>query len=74
MFGWKKKAPEPPQFPPEDFEPVIRASICTGEKVACMRDRRTGRLQEVMLIRSREDLEDFCRRYQTESDKIKTVY
>ena len=74
MFGWKRKEPEAPRFPAEDYEPVIRSSICTGEKVACMRDRHTGRLQEVMLIRSPEDLETFCRRYQADPETIKTVY
>lgn len=74
MFGWKKKEPAPPAFPPEDYEPVIRSSICTGEKVACMRNRQTGRMQEVMLIRSQEDLDSFCRQYKLSPDQIKTVY
>ncbi len=74
MFGWKKKEPSPPQFPPEDYEPVIRSSICTGEKVACMRNRHTGRMQEVMLIRRPEDLDAFCRQYGLARETIKTVY
>jgi hypothetical protein len=63
MFGWKKKAAEPPAFPPEDYEPVIRSSICTGEKVACMRERESGKLLELMLLRTPEDLEAFRRQY-----------
>ena len=74
MFGWKKKTAEPPSFPPEDYEPVIRSSICTGEKVACMRNRQTGRMQEVTLIRSQEDLDSFCRQYGLSPNQIKTVY
>lgn len=74
MFGWKKKEPEAPRFPEEDYEPVIRSSICTGEKVACMRNRHTGRLQEVMLIRTPQDLETFCRQYGLSPDRIRTVY
>ena len=74
MFGWRKKKAEEPKFPAGDYEPVIRSSICTGEKVACMRNRHTGRLQEVMLIRSPEDLDVFCRQYGLEREKIKTVY
>lgn len=74
MFGWKRKEAQPPAFPPEDFEPVIRASICTGEKVACMRNRHTGQLRELMLIRRPEDLDAFCRQYQLDREKIKTVY
>ena len=74
MFGWKKKEPAPPAYPPEDYEPVIRSSICTGEKVACMRNRQTGRMQEIMLIRTQDDLDSFCRRYQLSPEQIKTVY
>lgn len=74
MFGWKKKEPAPPAYPPEEYEPVIRSSICTGEKVACMRNRQTGRMQEVMLIRTQEDLDSFCRQYGLSPDRIKTVY
>ena len=75
LFG-KKKEPEPPatQFDPAAFEPVIRSSICTGERVACMRERDTGRLHELMLIRADEDLAAFCRRYHVERREIKTVY
>lgn len=74
MFGWKKKEPAPPAYPPEEYEPVIRSSICTGEKVACMRNRQSGRMQEIMLIRTQEDLDSFCRQYGLSPDRIKTVY
>ena len=74
LFGKKTPEPELPQFAPEDYEPVIRASICTGEKVACMRERATGKLHELMLIRSDGDLETFCRRYRVEKTDIRTVY
>ena len=63
MGLFRKRAPEPPRFPPEDFEPVLRCSICTGEQTACLRDRKTGELHEVMPIRSEEELEAFCQRY-----------
>ena len=32
--------------------PVIKASICTGEQVAGFKDIHTGKIEEVMLIRS----------------------
>lgn len=63
-----------PVFPPEDYEPVIRSSICTGERVACMRERKTGRLREIMLLRSPGDLEAFCSQYGVKKEKIKTIY
>ena len=41
----------------EHMKPVIRASICTGEEVAGFKDIRTGKIEEIMLIRSPEELE-----------------
>lgn len=75
LFGRKREPdPEVTRFDPARFEPVIRSSICTGERVACMREKDTGRLHELMLLRTDEDLKIFCRRYQVEEGKIKTVY
>ena len=74
VFKRKKKNESLPVYPPEEDEPVIRCSICTGEQVGCMRDRSTGKLHELMLIRSEEDLESFCRQTGAEADKIKRVY
>ena len=58
----------------EKTKPAIRCSICTGEQVACMRNRRTGKLQELMLLRTPADLERFCRQYGLEPEKLKRVY
>lgn len=74
MSLFKHKAKPAPQYPAEDYEPVLRCSICTGEQVACMRDRHSGKLQEIMLIRSPADLEAFCRRYGADPAQIKKVY
>ena len=41
------------------MKPVIRASICTGEQVAGFKDIRTGKIEEIMLIKCPEDLENF---------------
>ena len=74
----KKTQPTAPsilgEFPEEDYEPVIRASICTGEKTACMRDRATGKLHEIMLVRTEEDLDAFCRMCEGKKESIRTVY
>ena len=48
----------------EHMKPVIRASICTGEEVAGFKDIRTGKIEEIMLIRSPEDLEKFKEIYE----------
>ena len=74
MSLFHRHAPEPPLYPPEEYEPVLRSSICTGEKTACMRNRATGKILELQLIRSRRDLEDFCRTYGVKAEELKTVY
>ena len=53
--------------------PVIRSSICTGEKTAGFREKDTGRFREVMLIRTGEDLEAFRRQYGI-TGEIETIY
>lgn len=47
----------------ENEKPVIRASICNGEQVAGFKDIHTGRIEEVMLIKSPADLEAFRKMY-----------
>ena len=74
LFRKRKTAPAPVPYPPEQYEPVLRSSICTGEKTACMRDRETGRLHEVMLIRAPSELEEFAVRYGVDVKEIRTVY
>ena len=44
-------------------EPVIRCSICTGEQVAGFLNLSTGKFEEVMLIRTSQDLENFQNEY-----------
>ena len=67
-----KKFSNPP-FDPAAEEPALRCSICTGEQVACMRERETGKLRELMLIRSEADMESFRRSYGV-SGEIRRVY
>lgn len=43
----------------ENKKPVIKSSICNGEQVACFKDIHTGKIEEVMLIKSQADLEKF---------------
>ena len=72
----KKQSPSPAsaKFPPEEYEPVIRSSICTGEMTACMRNRSTGKLTEIMLIRSPYDLDQFGKQYGVDIETLRTVY
>ena len=55
-MGLFKKKTEKKTYDREYMKPVIRASICTGEEVAGFKDIRTGKIEEIMLIRSPEDL------------------
>ena len=58
----------------EQQRPVIRASICTGEKTAGVQDLRTGRFTDVMRICSPRDLEEFRRLYGIGAEEIPTEY
>ncbi len=61
-------------MPEGSYEPVIRCSICTGEQVLCARNRNTGRLTEIMLIRSPEELQGFCAQNNISAEDIEKVY
>ena len=74
LFRKRQNKLQMPCYPADRYEPVIRSSVCTGEKTACMRDRETGKLHEVMLIRDAEDLKLFSEHCGVEPDQIRTVY
>ena len=58
----------------EHMKPVIRASICTGEEVAGFKDIRTGKIEEIMLIRSPDDLEKFKEIYEIIEEIAKELH
>lgn len=70
LFG-KEKCVTP--YNPEEEEPVLRIGICTGEKVAGFSSLRNGRFREVMLITSDADMDEFCRRYAVDRDRIREI-
>ena len=55
----------------ENEIPVLRSSICTGEKVAGFKNKNTGAFTDVMLIRSGKDLENFRERYGISESELK---
>ena len=64
LFEKKDKKPaNTVPYDPDTQYPVIRSSICTGEKVAGFKDKAGGHFTEVMLIRSNEDLVVFKKMY-----------
>ena len=74
LFPWRKQKQAPTAaYDRERLEPVIRSSICTGEKVAGFREKDTGRFREVSLIRSAADLDAFREKYGVEGE-IPTIY
>lgn len=71
MF-FRKKIPER-KYDSSVKKPAIRASICTGEKVAGFIDLKTRHFEEVMLIRNSSDLDAFRRQYGIE-EELETIY
>ena len=70
MFGRKD-----PTYSLDEWEPVIRSSICTGEKVAGFKNRHTGVFEDVMLVRAPSDVEVFRQKYKISAEtKIPTIY
>lgn len=69
-----KKKQETRTYDKENQRPMIRSSICTGEKVAGFQDIRTGKFTEIMLIRTSSDLEEFRQLYGIGESKISTQY
>lgn len=66
LFGRKKQKGDntPKEFyDPETQRPILRCSICTGEKVAGFKNIHTGKFEEVTLIRDDRELQEFMDRY-----------
>lgn len=57
MFRKKKAAYL--EYDRENQIPILKCSICNGEQIAGFKDIHSGKFQEVMLIRSQQDLSDF---------------
>ena len=64
MF-WKKQGKPEKQldYDRENWRPVLKCSICNGERVAGFKNIRTGEFKEESFIRSDEELEAYKRRY-----------
>ena len=69
-----RKKQEVRTYDPAVQRPVIRASICTGERTAGFRNLQTGKFTEVMLVRSEADLREFRRLYGRGDGEISTEY
>lgn len=61
MFGRKKI--KKLTYNKENLRPVMKCSICTGEKVAGFKNIHTGKFDDIMLIRDDKDLDKFMKMY-----------
>ena len=67
MFRKKQKTNS---YDKENLRPVIRASICTGEKVAGFKEINTVKFMEIMLIRDHKDLYEYKEMYGIKDEEI----
>ncbi|MGN1140976.1 MAG: aspartate dehydrogenase [Oliverpabstia sp.] len=72
MFGKRKKIVE--TFDRAEKRPVIRCSICTGEQVAGFQNLKTGKFEEVTVLRSTEDRQEFLEKYGIRDDEIEKIW
>jgi len=72
MIFHKKATKE--TYDKENQKPIIRSSICTGEKVAGFKDIHTGKFTEVMLIKNDNDMKVFLAKYDISADEVRTEW
>ena len=58
----------------ENLKPVIRSSICTGEKVAGFKNIQKWKYCAVQLIRNGGDLQEFLETYDISETDVATEY
>ena len=74
LFSRKKKKVQKIEFDKAGKIPVIRASICTGEQVAGFKNTKTGKFEDLMVIRSEADRRLFMEMYDVKDEEIKKEY
>ena len=47
----------------DDCNVVMESSICTGEKTIGFKNPQTGRLEQAVVVRGAQDIDDFNRRH-----------
>lgn len=74
MLFHKKKKVQIGSYDRTKKIPVIRSSICTGEKVAGFKELATGKFEDLMCIRTDKDYQNFLTAYGIQEDEIKKEY
>ena len=72
LFGRKKHII--PQTQSDQYELVLRCSICSGEQVLCMKDRKDGSMHELMVIQSFEELQKICKANHIDPETIRKIF
>ena len=62
-MGLFKKKAKTYSYDKERMKPVIKTSICTGEQVAGFKDIHTGKIEDIMLVKTASDIERFKKIY-----------
>ena len=68
MFGRKTYATKQnASYDKENQIPILKCSICNGERVAGFKNIHTGMFEEIMFIKTDRDLEEFKSKYGVET-------
>ena len=70
-MGLFKKKTKVKTYDKDNKKLVIKASICNGEQVAGFKEIHTGKIEDVMLIKSPAELEKFKAMYGIDEEIIK---
>ncbi len=70
MLFFKSKKPTKP-YDKENLIPVIRTSICSGEKVAGFKEKVSGKFHEEVFIQSQKDYDEYLRFYEVDPADVK---
>ena len=73
MLFKKKKTPVK-TYDRTQKKPAVKASICTGEKVAGFIDLTSGKFEDIMFIRSGSDMQRFLEMYQITEQDIEKIW
>lgn len=60
---FRKKKIQQADYDRENWKPVLKCSICNGEKVAGFKNVHTGEFKEEAFIRDDRELEEFMYKY-----------
>lgn len=63
----KKTQVQKAMYDKENQVPIMKCSICNGERVVGFKDIHTGKFEEIMFIRNDSDLAEFMMKYGVET-------